>query len=212
MRCRNHIVYHDSGDSVNERFPLTGTADEKIITCLRAAGWFEGRHVDLTEVKAFYESGGIILPEGAEAFLCEFYGIAEGWHMNSDGWTKSWDGHRVRKSADIDFELFPLHGLPNDEYFDKDFAEQYDEERHRAEAVAGEPLVWVGNIGYHYPAAVYLGSTDKIYTTHEYDDIVHCYNSVKEMLRYDFKHAAQWHFVTMQQIIYDVNDPRDWGD
>ncbi|MDE6785141.1 MAG: SUKH-3 domain-containing protein [Ruminococcus sp.] len=195
---------------MDERFPLNGTVDEKIMTCLRAAGWYEGRQVDLNGVKAFYASGGITLPAGAEAFLREYYGIAEGWHMNNDGWTKSWNGHHVRKCADIMIELYPRRGLPNDIYFYEDDEDVKDQQR--AEAFAGESLVYVGNIGYYYPAAVYLGSTNMIYTTHDYDEIVYCYDSLPEMLRYDFLHADEWHFVAMEQIVYDVNDPLGWRD
>ena len=73
-----------------KRVLLEGTPDEKIMTCLRVAGWYEGRSVDLTEVKAFYASGSIVLPAGAENFLREYYGLAGHWFFNEPNQSYIW--------------------------------------------------------------------------------------------------------------------------
>ena len=194
------------------RYELSGTTDEKIMNCLKAAGWHKGRQAEISGVKAFYESCGIVLPAGAENFLREYYGIAEGWHMNTEGWVKGWHGHRVRQRADIAFELFPLRGMDNSWYAEEITNSEFLAELRRTEAFAGESLVWIGQIGYYYPANVYAGTTGKIYTTHDYDEIIHSYDSVPELLQYDFDAADSWHYVIMEDIVYDVNDPRGWGD
>ena len=177
---------------MDKRFLLTGTVDETIMTCLRAAGWYEGRKVDLTEVKAFYASVGIILPVGAENFLHEYHGLAQGWYFNVP------EEELLRRAPDISFELYPTYTSIDDEYFYPEFSAEDAEYLQRVESFAGESLVYVGNIGYYYPAAVYLGTTGKIYTTHDYDNIIHCYNSVPEMLIYDFGAADKWHYVSMR--------------
>ncbi len=192
--------------------PLTGSVRERIMTCLRAAGWYEGRQTDLTAVKAFYASGGITLPNGAEAFLREYYGIAEEWHLKA-ACEKMTDACLIKCAPEIFFNLYPHRGIPeiNRDYFYNDEEDLADQRA--AEEAAGEPLVQVGSIGYYYPAAVYLGSTSKIYTTHDYDDLVHCYDSVPEMLEYDFmdarKEPREWNFAAMQQVCYPLHDPRN---
>lgn len=65
-------------------------------------------------------------------------------------------------------------------------------------AFAGEPVVYIGDIGNYYPGFVYIGVSGKIYTVHDYDDIIHCYDSVPEMLRYDFEHAEEWKSVSIK--------------
>ena len=175
-----------------KRVLLEGTPDEKIMTCLRAAGWYEGRSVDLTEVKAFYASGSIVLPAGAENFLREYYGLAGHWFFNEPN-----DEIISRRGPDIEFRLYSMHTVLDKQYFDPAFSSEDAEDLKTVEAVSGEPVVYVGNIGYYYSAAIYLGTSHKIYTTHDYDDIVHCYDSVPEMLRYDFYHADEWNSVSM---------------
>ncbi|MBR5371445.1 MAG: SUKH-3 domain-containing protein [Oscillospiraceae bacterium] len=192
--------------------PLNGPVRERIMTCLKAAGWYPGRAVDLTEVNAFYASGGIHLPAGAEAFLREYYGIAESWYLKE---TEE-ELRRLKLAVcapEVEFSLYPYRGLPdcNREYWYHD-PEALEEQR-RVETEAGEPMVFVGCIGYYYSANVYLGSTAKIYTAHDYDEIVHCYDSVPEMLEYDFINARgqmrAWNFALMKMIDYEVNDPRN---
>ena len=73
------------------------------------------------------------------------------------------------------------------------------EERKNVEQFAEEPVVYIGDIGYYYPAFVYIGVSGKIYTAHDYDEIIRCYKSVPEMLRYDFNHAEEWHSVSMSR-------------
>ena len=140
--------------------PLTGSVKERIMTCLRAAGWYAGRQTDLTAVKAFYASGGITLPNGAEAFLREYYGIAENWHLKATR-EKMTDSRLIGCAPEIEFLLYPHRGIPdiNREYFDRD--EEDLTMQRTAEEAAGEPLVQVGSIGYYYPAAVYLAAHPK---------------------------------------------------
>ena len=192
--------------------PPNGPVRERIMTSLKAAGWYPGRAVDLTEVKAFYASGGIHLSAGAAAFLREYYGIAENWYL------KQTEEELMRlklagTAAEVEFSLYLYRGLPdcNREYWYHD--PDALEEQRRVEAAAGEPVVFVGCIRYYYSANVYLGSTEKLYTAHDYDEIVHCYDSVPEMLEYDFKNARgqmrAWNFALMKMIDYEVNDPRN---
>ena len=188
--------------------PLTGSAMERIMTCLHAAGWYEGRQVDLTDIKAFYAAGGITLPAGAEAFLREYYGIAEAWHLQETS-DDLRDQTLANWSPEITFSLIPDRMLSDAE----DMRFQWSSVcKPQAEEAAGEPLVKVGLIGDYYPAPVFLGSTHKIYTVPS-DDSVHCYDSVPEMLEHCFldvhKQVKLWNYAAMQFICYQRGDPRN---
>ncbi|MCR5306098.1 MAG: SUKH-3 domain-containing protein [Oscillospiraceae bacterium] len=174
-----------------KRALLNGTTDGKIMTCLKTAGWYDGRNIDITEITSFYTSGGIALSDRAKQFLREYYGIAQHWYFNER------DDSPLNRSADILFSLYPDTGESrcNEDYFD----EEQLEDRKTVEAFAGEPVVYIGDIGYYYPAFVYIGVSGKIYTAHDYDDIIRCYDSVPEMLVYDFQnHVEEWHSVSME--------------
>ncbi|WP_295092535.1 SUKH-3 domain-containing protein [uncultured Ruminococcus sp.] len=178
------------------RVILNGTTDDKIITCLKAAGWYNGRCVDLTEVKAFYSSFGISIPEYAENFLKEYYGLLDNWYFNEA------EDTLLKRAPDIEFYLYPTHDESVDEErFEQDFAEMFDSYLERIQLVSGESAFLVGNIGYYYPAMVFIAQSGKIYTAHNYDDLIHCYESVSEMLKYDFTHSDEWISVSMNSFL-----------
>ena len=184
---------------MKEHISLNGTIDDKIITCLTAAGWYEKRKIDITHVKAFYESCGIKLSAGAEEFLSEYYGLAEYWYFNRDGKCKDRNGNPSWVSPDFEFCLFPLQGKSNDYYTAEASTAELMEEHHKAELFAKEPLVWIGEIGYYYTDNVYIDSTGKIYSAHGENDKFNCYDSLFELLRQHFNHAAEWNYVCMRQ-------------
>ena len=169
---------------------LAGTKEEKVMTCLRAAGWYEGRCVDITAVKDFYKAFGIELPAGAERLLREYYGLADSWYINHDG---------RNRSCDIEFTLYPTRNCSEEYYRQETETEESAEFLERAEKFAGEPLVWIGEIGYYYAANVYMGSSDRIYTTHDHNDKVNCYGSVPELLADEFAHADKWETVCVDR-------------
>ena len=179
---------------MNGQFPLTGTTEEKIITCLKAAGWYKGRKIRpeiMEKVRAFYAMGGITLPAGAEKFLREFYGIAEGWYFNIP--VKEQHG----RGADVEFRLFPDSGNSKD-YYNEELAYEYEPDLKTMSDFAGEPLVWIGDIGYYYPESIYMGSTRKIFSMRD-DGTLHTYTSLTELFRWDFDHHPDWSFVTMRE-------------
>lgn len=199
------------------KIPLTGTPEEKAMICLEKAGWYEGRNVDLSEVKAFYESGGITLPTGVENFLKEYYGLNDEWTLYEE--TDS----GLQEAGRFIFKLYPMSYSPydNDRYFDD---EDYPAPlQYEVEAFAGNDLVYIGDIGYEHPAKVYLGETGKIYTQNF--GFIQCYDSLLDVLLYrcssicdtkfdtnsekfktaadlllsNFKAADNWEYVTMRR-------------
>ena len=111
-----------------KRALLNGTTDGKIMTCLKTAGWYDGRNIDITEITSFYTSGGIALSDRAKQFLREYYGIAQHWYFNER------DDSPLNRSADILFSLYPDTGESrcNEDYFD----EEQLEDRKTVEAFA----------------------------------------------------------------------------
>ena len=187
------IVIYIKGDIMARRFILNGSTEEKIITCLKAAGWYKGRCVDLTEVKAWYSTFGITLPEYAKNFLKEYYGLSDSWYINEP------EEESCNRAPDIEFSLYPTNDEDVDEErFEQDFAEKFDNYLSIVQSFSGEQVFLVGHIGYYYPAMVFASQSGKIYTAHDYDDLVHCYESVPEMLKYDFVHSDKWTSVCMQ--------------
>ena len=170
---------------------LTGSAEDKILTCLKAAGWHKGRRVDMTKVRDFYSKGGIILPAGAVRFLREYHGLASGWYFNIPV------EKQAGRAPDVTFSLFPNKGWETEQYFDERYKDVFDEDLKTISEYAGEPLVWVASIGYYYYDAVYMGSTGKIFTMRD-DGEIRTYYSIVDMLSWDFEHHPNWEYVTVR--------------
>ena len=93
-----------------------------------------------------------------------------------------------------------LRQLCGEKYYRQESAtEESAEFLQRAEKFAGEPLVWIGEIGYYYAANVYMGSSDRIYTTHDYNEKVNSYGSVPELPADEFAHADKWETVCVKR-------------
>lgn len=185
------------------QYPLTGGPEEKLTACLKAAGWYKGRKVrpeKMKQITDFYASGGIALPAGAKDFISEFHGLAEGWYLNLSAEKYLW------RPPDTLFKIFPDH-----EASELDYPARLDREddpiclKDDLEMMcdlAGEPVVWIGIIGYNYPVRIYMGSTSKIFVMSAWYDTA-VYSSLTEMMISAFEHHPEWSFVTMRQI-YDV--------
>ncbi len=158
---------------------LTGSKEQKILQCLKAAGWYPDRRIDISPIEEYYHSQRIILPDGARAFLQEFYGIAECWEFAHGVW--------------YDFALFPYRDAPQET--PAEWMEDAPEEKNAAERHAGESLVMIGEIGYYYPARIWIGSGSTIYATYSYNENVKRYDNIAELIGYDFK--EEWERVRM---------------
>jgi len=187
---------------VEIQYPLTGRPEEKLTACLKAAGWYEGREVSpekMKQITEFYASGGITLPEGAKNFIREFHGLAEGWYLNLSAEKYSW------RPPDAMFKIFP-----DSEAEGLDYAARLDREeqplcvQENLEEMcdlAGEPVVWIGIIGYQYPLKIYMGSTRKLFVMTAWND-ADVVGSLSEMMTREFVHHPEWSFVTVRRV-YD---------
>ena len=48
-------------------------------------------------------------------------------------------------------------------------------------------MVMVGEIGYYYPARVWIGECGKLYATHDYEETVRVFDSLIDLIEYEVK-------------------------
>lgn len=163
---------------------LSGDKDNRILQCMKKAGWFAGRKVDISNVLCFYEKHNVELFPAAQNFFEEFYGIASGWFFGhrygiehgfySAGVRCNQIGHNF---PDLAFMLFP-------ENFDEDDDSIYDEE---VQKYTNDNTIKIGEIGYYYPAEISIGTKGTIYAVHDYDGpgVVHEFNNIFQLIAHE---------------------------
>lgn len=173
---------------MGERKPLFGSIKEKIIKALEYAGWYSGRCVDISKIEEYYGSFGIKLSAKAKAFLGEYYGIKRNWYIEVTN---------LNWGADFFFELFPYpkeYGIDVMDfmYDDADYSIKSEEYVNVCDFAVKEnnnegSLIMVGEIGYNYPARVWLGESGILYATHDYDEDVLMFENVVELIEYELR-------------------------
>ena len=156
---------------------LEGTQSERIVQILKAAGWFQGRSVDITAVEDLYKKHGALLTEGAKNFYREFHAIAGNWWV-------SWN-FNPKWGCDVSFDLIPniesdedLADMLKNDYFREDFL-NFDE-------IMSEPVSYVGEIGYYYPSNIFIGESGKIYKINSnHIETFETFSSICEFLEQD---------------------------
>ncbi len=159
---------------------LTGSKNERILQALKKAGWYDGRKTDISDVIEYYSKRNITLFPKAAAFFEEFRGIDKGWYVKTEN---------PNFCPDFFFQLFPYPASYSTEvrdymYDDADYripSEDYE----GAMAAAGENIVMVGEIGYYYPARVWISDSETLYCTHEYDYDVLKFSTVNELIYHE---------------------------
>lgn len=165
---------------LTERSLLQGDKTERINQALRKAGWFPGRKTDISAVLNYYRKYNIELGSQAVSFFEEYYGIASQWYIEVTN---------LEYGADFEFELFPYPiqfktDIVDFMYDDSDYKMESEEYRN-VKAYAKEHIVMAGEIGYYYPARVWIGNSGTIYCTHEYEDDVLKFDSVLQLIHYE---------------------------
>ena len=165
---------------LEERLLLKGNKTERIYQALRKAGWHPGRRTDISAVLEYYEKWNIELSPQAVSFFKEYYGIASQWYI---------DVTNLEWAADFEFQLFPYPrkyriDIVDFMYDDADYILESDEYKN-AKVYSKEYIVMVGEIGYYYPARVWIGNSGTIYCTHDYEDDVLKFDSVIQLILYE---------------------------
>ena len=180
---------------LHEKVRLQGSKRERVIKALELAGWYPGRSVDITKVERYYEKCGVELNEGARRFFREYHGLAESWWIDND--------YKPNTASDFSFEPVPNGDYlqPKDFMFDGADYKVPSEEFVAIEQLAGEPVVYVGDIGYYYPARVWVSESGKIYATHEYDSAVHSFAAIADLVEWELsKQELAYITITNEQL------------
>lgn len=162
-----------------ERIKLVGSKRDQIYAMLSLAGWYENRQVDISEAESYYRSVEIEMFDSIKSFYREFYKIINKWYIKVEN---------PNHAADFEFSLFPdktgYLEIKDYMYDDADY-KVLSAEYKDVLSFAKENCVMVGNIGYYYPARVWMDKYGRFYTTHEYADNVKAFSSVIELIEYE---------------------------
>lgn len=160
-------------------FNLNGTIEEKILMILEKAGWYPGRRENIDEVIQYYNQYGITLTEKARNFISEYYKIKEYWYFDTD---------KTNRGPDFEFMLFPYpkkFRIDAYDYMYDDVNGELESEEYAAVKEYETNVCMIGEIGYYYPARVWIGDSGKILCTHEYDEEVLIFDNVIELIRHE---------------------------
>ncbi|MBD5141943.1 MAG: hypothetical protein HDT25_11130 [Ruminococcus sp.] len=183
---------------ISDNTPLTGTREEKVIQCLKKAGWYQGRKNDIAEVESYYSSKGITLTELQKDIFREFYGIAESWYFN-------YDGDLGRRASDYEFYLMPGNApelFYIDDRLDPTDVKNYDMDLIRdmkeLGQTAGEIPVFIGRIGYYYPSLLFAAHNGRLWIITE-SRFIESFDNMIDLVTYHFSHPEIWSSVRMRQ-------------
>ena len=170
---------------------LYGTHDERIVQMLEMAGWHKGRYVDVSLVEKYYKEQRVAVVHPAKDFFHEYYGIADAWYITRSPKLTSIG----RVAPDFQFDLYPSKRLDEVSEFVFDvYGNGYPNPHKEQIAIndaAREETTLVGEIGYYYPARVWIGASGAFYTLHEYDHgEVHFYRTLIDFLMWETKQLS----------------------
>ncbi|MBQ8827238.1 MAG: SUKH-3 domain-containing protein [Oscillospiraceae bacterium] len=166
---------------------LSGGREEKVLQCLKKAGWHKKRRADITEVEEWYARWSIALSEPVKDIFREYYGLAEAWWFNAD--------EDDMNSHGSDFELFLFPSVSGENYLSDIDSEGKFVNQKAAETAAGESLVFIGYAGCSYPDFLFASKSGVIWTADgdKYDDI-------SDVVKHHFSmHYNAWKSVRMRQ-------------
>ena len=145
-----------------------GDIEQKIVQSLKYAGWYPDRKTDISKIEEYYEK----------------FGIKSRWYI--EVFNLDW-------AADFTFELFPYiksHAIDVVDFMYDDAEYTIKSEEYESVldfATEDDNLVMVGEIGYYYPARVWIGESGKLYATHDYDEEVLVFDSIVQLIGHEVK-------------------------
>lgn len=174
--------------TLEQKVILSGDKSERIRQAMEYAGWFPGRNVDITEVEKYYLDNGITLFPKALDFFREFYGIEPIWYIDKIGF-------------DFNFYLFPSCGLCDikDYMFGGKECTIPSEDYMYVQDIANEKIILLGEIGYYYPAIVWIGESGSLYVDHDYDTEIRVFDDIFDFIKSELE-REKMQVVYMEKI------------
>lgn len=146
---------------------------------LKNAGWYPGRKVNIDEVADYFERFGIELSVKTKDFIAEYYKIKEYWYF---------DKSETNRGHDFEFILFPYpksYCTDVKDFMYDDLKGELESDEYKAVKAYDKNICMIGEIGYYYPARVWIGDSGKLFCTHEYDDEVLVFDDVMELIKHE---------------------------
>lgn len=139
------------------------TKREQMILLLKKSGWYEGRHVDISEFEQQCNEGGIELFDSAKKFLEEFIGI--------ENYVEFKYLHPCDDIGECDQDyIFDFITNPHDKIYCNQYQKILD--------FIEEDCFYLGQSGYYYPAVVAIGRSGKLYFKHDYNNKVQVFDNL----------------------------------
>lgn len=163
--------------TLNIRIELTGDKSARIRQVMEYAGWYPGRSVDTTKIEQSYKATGLPFFSAGINFFREFSGIAGRWYIEVTN---------LKHASDFYFLLYADGGdwaedIKGIMYDDAEF--QYESSDYSAiQMLTDQRVMLAGEIGYYYPGRVWIDESGRLFTSHEYDDKIHQYTTVFELI------------------------------
>ena len=163
---------------IKERISLSGYLKIKVKQLMIYAGWYEGRKVDISIASQYYAERGVPMMKSTQRFYHKYFGLCCQWYFSGG----------MKRAADFEFGLFPylINGIKDhleDTYFRNMSGAELDE----IEQIAGEQCQPIGQIGYYYPAQVWISEFGKLYAKYEYQDEIECFSDIFALIERELK-------------------------
>ena len=162
-----------------ERIPISGDLKSKVKQLMEYAGWYEGRSVDISLAEQYYADHGVPMMKTTQRFYRKYFGLCCEWYLEQ---------RKLNWAADFQFALFPylVNGIKNhlEEAYFRDMSGC---ELAEIEQAAGEKCQPIGQIGYYYPAEVWISECGKLYAKYEYQDEIECFPDVFALIERELR-------------------------
>ena len=142
---------------------LTGTLKERLDEAIRLA-YTEVSEEELKHFRSIYEKAQIHLLPSAEAFFRKYYLVLNDPKYNRDV--------SLACYADISDSEEEVMRRFEDAMMDIDLVREY----------AKQDVCPVGDIGYYYPAVVYVGENGLLYCVYDFQDEIDIFHTPSEIL------------------------------
>jgi len=136
---------------------------EQMQLLLIKAGWYEGRHVDISKFENMCREKSITLFDKAREFLHSYWGI------NPSVKLQFLDEFEIIRTFELDFAIELVH------FEEEDYVEEIGTE-------TKEDFIALGEFGYYYPGVIAIGVSGKLYVWHDYGSGARSYDSLEEAM------------------------------